>query len=203
MCCRISLLCLSCQALFSHHNTHIHPSSHPSIDKHHMSSQTHFQAAIQSPRSLSSYTRERCGRDPISSSDWIRGSRRGPRELLTISRPHDPPFLGPAIYFFYELLYVSHIFPSIHIKEVHLVTHLFHHLQNASITLNAFSACSVSSINIRPPKHCFKPPSYLSSFPCFCCENNQFLLRVGRCWRSKRRLRAGEWSERKGEAGAQ
>lgn len=69
------------------------PSIHPSINKCCTSSQTHFQAASQRPRSLSSYTRERCGRDPISSSDWISGSRRGTQELLTIPPPHYPPFL--------------------------------------------------------------------------------------------------------------
>lgn len=90
----------TCQSLFSHHNTHIYPSSHsslprPSIDTYCTSSQTHFQAASRSPRSLSSYTRERCGRDPISSSDWISGSRRAAWELLTPPLPQYPPFLRP------------------------------------------------------------------------------------------------------------
>lgn len=88
------------------------------------SSQTRFQAARQSPGSLSSYTRERCGRDPIRSSDWISSSRRGARELLT---PPHPPFFFlcilpsfalyvclytlPLIYFLHKLFYISHSFP--------------------------------------------------------------------------------------------
>lgn len=69
------------------------PSIHASINKCCTSSQTHFQAASRRPRSLSSYTRERYGRDLISSSDWISCSRRGTQELLTIPIPHYPPFL--------------------------------------------------------------------------------------------------------------
>lgn len=74
-----------CICLSSHSSLHssilvsVHPVIHPSIHPY-TSSQSHFQAASQSPRSQSPYTREQCGRDPISSSDRISGSRRGVRE---------------------------------------------------------------------------------------------------------------------------
>lgn len=176
------------------------PSIHPSINKCCTSSQTHFQAASQRPRSLSSYTRERCGRDPISSSDWISGSRRGTQELLTIPPPHYPPFLCLFVSLVLDLflLWTPVCFP------LHPRTHAWLGYSFCS-TCNMCQSCFML----------FSPPRHYTPHPGSCllettltrahrpassvlCEHIEFLHWVGRCWRSKRRLRAGEWGEREG-----
>lgn len=114
------------------------PSIHPSINKCCTSSQTHFQAASQRPRSLSSYTRERCGRDPISSSDWISGSRRGTQELLTIPPPHYPPFLCLFVSLVLDLFLLwTPVFPLTSTYTCLTWLLILFHLQDVSISFYA------------------------------------------------------------------
>lgn len=159
--------------IYIHLLIHVRPSFllsiHPSVNKCCTSSQTHFQAASQRPRSLSSYTRERCGRDPISSSDWISGSRRGTQELLTIPLPHCPPFLclfvSPVLDLF--LLWTPVCFP------LHPHTHAWLGYSFCS-TCNMCQSCFML---FSPPCHYTPHPgscllettSWLSSPPCFFC----------------------------------
>lgn len=153
---------LTRQSLFRHHNRHIRPASPSSVSMHPYctSIQTHFQAASQSPRSLSPYTREQCGRDPISSSDWISGSRRGAWELLI------PPFFLHSftlytcfyvyflIYFFYKLLNIFHDFPHIRIYCLVLIT----------LAPLSFLATCISNLAHSCPTYFASPITCISTF---------------------------------------
>lgn len=127
---------------------------------------------------MSSYTRERCGRDPISSSDWISGSGRGAWELLTPPLPQYPPFLRPLHVFipllldlFLLLITVYFSCFSLHLGTWACLDYLVFPLA-ACINLAqsfhryfVFPITFISSPALTPVS--FKPPSYSSPSPCF------------------------------------
>ena len=81
------------------------------------SPQTRPGSASLSPRILSPYKRQRCGSDPISSSDWISGGRRRASEPLippSISILHSYA-LYTLLHFFYGLLDICLFFFTLHL----------------------------------------------------------------------------------------